>query len=303
MKHLPVMLDEVMHYLSPKPEGRYLDCTFGAGGYSRKILSHGANVIAIDQDPDAKKLANDFEKEFGEKFSFIPGNFANIRNLVTGKVDGIVWDLGVSSMQLDDGDRGFSFAKTAKLDMRMSQKGYSAMDFVNSASEKELADVIFYNGGEVKAKQIAKQIVAARKESPITTTTELANIVRKTVNRYHTKIDSATKTFQAIRIFVNDELGSLEKSLTSAASLLKKGGRIVVVSFHSLEDKIVKDYLKANSAKKVAKSKYSREEDTNSNAIYHLLTHKSVKPSDEEVNNNPRARSAKLRAAEKIARI
>jgi len=301
MKHTPVMLDEVIHYLSPKPEGRYVDCTFGAGGYSRKILSHAANVIAIDQDPDAKKVAKDFEKEFGDKFSFVQGNFADIRDLITGKVDGIVWDLGVSSMQLDEGNRGFSFAKNAELDMRMSQKGYSAMDFVNSASEQELADVIFYNGGEVKAKQIAKQIVAARKDSPITTTTQLADIVRKTVNRYHTKIDSATKTFQAIRIFINDELGALKKSLASAANLLKTGGKIVVVSFHSLEDKIIKDYLKANSAKKVAKSKYAKVDNSSSDAIYQLLTHKSVKPSDEEVRNNPRARSAKLRAAQKIA--
>ncbi|AVP87523.1 hypothetical protein phytr_5800 [Candidatus Phycorickettsia trachydisci] len=301
MKHVPVMLDEVMHYLSPKPEGRYIDCTFGAGGYSRKILSHAANVIAIDQDPDAKKVANDFEREFGDQFSFVQGNFADIRDLVTGKVDGIVWDLGVSSMQLDEGNRGFSFAKPAQLDMRMSQKGYSAMDFVNSASEKEIADVIFHNGGEVKAKQIAKQIVASRKESPITTTTQLADIVRKTVNRYHTKIDSATKTFQAIRIFINDELGALKKSLASAANLLKTGGKIVLVSFHSLEDKIIKDYLKANSAKKVAKSKYAKVDNSSSDAIYQLLTHKSVKPSDEEVKNNPRARSAKLRAAQKIA--
>lgn len=303
MKHIPVMLDEVMNYLSPKPEGRYVDCTFGAGGYSRSILSHEANVIAIDQDPDAKRVADDLKKEFGDKFSFMQGNFADIKNLITGKVDGIVWDLGVSSMQLDDGARGFSFSKTANLDMRMSQKGYSALDFVNSASEQEIADVIFYNGGEVKAKQIAKQVIAARKEGPIITTSQLASIVRKTVNRYHTKIDSATKTFQAIRIFVNDELGALEKSLSSAPNLLKTGGRIVAVSFHSLEDKIIKDYLKTYCAKKVAKSKYAKAEILSSDAIYQLLTHKSVKPSDEELRNNPRARSAKLRAAQKIARI
>lgn len=303
MNHIPVMLNEVMHYLSPKPEGRYVDCTFGAGGYSRKILSHAANVIAIDQDPDAKRIADDLKKEFGDKFSFVQGNFADIKNLVTGKIDGIVWDLGVSSMQLDDAERGFSFSKTANLDMRMSQKGYSALDFINSASEQEIADVIFYNGGEVKAKQIAKQVIVARKEGPIVTTSQLANIVRKTINRYHTKIDSATKTFQAIRIFVNDELGALRSSLSAAAKLLKTEGRIVVVSFHSLEDKIIKDYFKTYSAKKVAKSKYAKAEMPASDAIYQLLTHKSIKPSDEELRNNPRARSAKLRAAQKIARI
>jgi 16S rRNA (cytosine1402-N4)-methyltransferase len=302
MSHIPVLLDQVLKYLAPKDNGVYVDCTFGNGGYSKAILEYcnTSKVIAIDQDPSVLGMASDFAAKYDTRFTFIKGNFSNLAEILNpfGLVDGIVWDLGVSSMQLDNPERGFSFSKSASLDMRMSQEGFSAYDFINSASEEEIANVIFYNGGETKSRQIAKKIVELRNIEPIQTTTQLAGIVKNIVYSRNFSIDPATKTFQAIRIFVNKELEAFDNSLKEVDTLLRDNGRIVCVSFHSLEDIIIKNYLKTHSAKKVARSKYHKAEKTE--GIYEILTHKPVIASNEEIKANPRSRSAKLRAAKKI---
>ncbi len=308
MDHTPVMLQEVIENLSPKTGELHLDCTFGAGGYTKAMLETGASVIAIDRDPSAKKYADPLKAEFGDQFTFVNSTFAD-----TGKYadknrlfDGIVLDLGVSSMQLDQAERGFSFMHAGELDMRMGQDGKSAKDFVNNAPEEELARVIYEYGDEIASRRIARSIVAVREKEEIATTTQLAEIVRKAIGHRPGKIDTATKTFQAIRIWVNDEMEEIETFLSKASSMLTLGGRLVIVTFHSLEDKIAKEYLTKNSSKKVAKSKYahlspshvaSKEEIS----IYKILHRKPLVPTDAEVRRNPRCRSAKLRSAIKIA--
>lgn len=296
--HIPVLLNEVIEALDPKVGELHMDCTFGAGGYSKAILGTGANLIATDRDPSTKKFADKLKAEFGDKFQFINRNFADTKE-GEFELDGIVLDLGVSSMQLDQAERGFAFSLDGDLDMRMGNSGQSAKDFVNNADEKEIARVIYEYGDEPFSRRIARNIVEARSESPINTTFELADIVRKSIRRRPGKIDLATKTFQAIRIYVNDELGSLMSLLDVALSLLKVGGRIVVVTFHSLEDRIVKNYFAEHISKRVARSKYAPEPENNDN--YKLLYKKPLVPSDEETRSNPRARSAKLRAALKLA--
>jgi 16S rRNA (cytosine1402-N4)-methyltransferase len=275
--HIPVMLDEVMENLAPESGQTYIDCTFGAGGYSRKILSScNCKLYAIDQDPNVKAMAETLKKEYPKSFSFISNNFSKIFEIANehdiANVDGIVFDLGVSSMQLDDAERGFSFNKEAKLDMRMSQEGMSAWDVVNKYSEENLADIIYYYGEERGARRIAANIVKARKLKTIDTTIELAQIVRSSVKQQG-KADAATKTFQAIRVYVNDELKTLRIALSEAYALLKVGGKLVVVSFQGLEDRVIKDLFKKEQNLKL----------------------KMVKPSREEILKNPRSRSAKLR--------
>ncbi len=295
MSHTPVMLKEVIEALSPKAGEIHLDCTFGAGGYAQAILAKGAKLIGVDRDPSVSKFVEKLSSEYGENFEFININFADL-DANQFRVNGIVLDLGVSSMQLDTAERGFSFMRDGDLDMRMGSDGLSAKDFVNNAKEEELARVIYEYGDEPASRKIARSIVYSRAEKPINTTFELASIVRRAIGRAPGKIDLATKTFQAIRIFVNGELDALERFLEKAASLLSDGGRLVIVTFHSLEDRIVKQYLTRSTAKKVARSKYSREPQE-SGALYKLLYKKPLVPSDEEVKDNPRSRSAKLRAA------
>ncbi len=302
MTHKPVLLDQAINYLDLK-DGIYVDCTFGGGGYSKSILKSSANtkVIAIDQDPTTKINADKLSEEFGSRFTFVQDNFASLQKIMQpiGLVDGIVWDLGVSSMQLDNAERGFSFMKDAILDMRMNNTtGPTAADFLDTAKEKEIADVIYYYGDETHSRKIARKIIETREIAPITTTKQLAEIVRSIVKKHNYKIDPATKTFQAIRIFVNNELKALEESLYNANELLKPNGRLVLVSFHSLEDRIIKDYFKAHSAKKVATSKY--EARVTLQGTYEMLTYKPILPSELEIEQNPRARSAKLRAVKKI---
>lgn len=298
--HVPVMIEEVMQYLDLNSNKTYVDCTFGAGGYSDYILSKtNSKLIAIDQDPNVQVHVDRLKKEYGSRFSFIKANFSEIAELLNDKkVDGIVLDLGVSSMQLDQSNRGFSFSKDAKLDMRMSCAGRSAYDVVNELPEAELADIIYNYGDERSSRKIAKAIVLARTIAPIESTTELANIIRA-VLKTRGKIDAATKTFQAIRIYVNDELGALERFLSDVDNCLNDNARLVVATFHSLEDKIIKQYLKSKSLKKVARSKYAKPV-YDSEAIYQLITNKAVKPSQQEIKINPRARSAKVRAASKL---
>jgi 16S rRNA (cytosine1402-N4)-methyltransferase len=299
--HTPVMLKEVIHYLCPQMGKTYLDGTFGAGGYSRAILlTDGTKVIAVDRDSSVSKYATDLQEQYSGRFQLNIDSFSNIKSLLHGQtVDGVVLDLGVSSMQLDEGERGFSFMKDGPLDMRMSNAGPSAADFINNASEQEIADVIFNYGDETQSRKIAKFIVHERAQAPITTTARLASIVHKAIGSRRGKIDSATKTFQAIRIHVNDEIGELSKLLDVVADVLNIGGIVVVVTFHSIEDRVVKKYLQGASEKKIAISKYAKVQHPQ-DAVYKLLTTKVVIRSDQEIKKNPRARSAKLRAAIKV---
>ena len=307
MDHTPVMLKEVIENLSPKAGEMHLDCTFGAGGYSRAILESGADLIAIDRDPSAQKYAKLLQAEFPNNFKFINCRFADTMQFFNKSqlFDGIVLDLGVSSMQLDQAERGFSFMHDGPLDMRMGQDGKNAKDFVNHTPEEELARVIYEYGDEIASRRIARSIVDNRETREISTTTELAEIIRKAIGHRAGKIDTATKTFQAIRIWVNDEMKEIETFLSDAASMLNIGGRIVIVTFHSLEDKIAKEYFTKNSAKKVAKSKYAHLSPTHidipgETSIYRILHKKPLVPTDAEVRRNPRCRSAKLRSAIKI---
>ncbi|MDX1924638.1 MAG: 16S rRNA (cytosine(1402)-N(4))-methyltransferase RsmH, partial [Rickettsiaceae bacterium] len=279
----------------------YVDCTFGAGGYTKAILeSNDCKVVAIDQDPSTEKYYQDFAKKYGKRICYINDNFRNLKRVLSGfiPVDGLVYDLGVSSMQLDEGERGFSFQQNAKLDMRMGTKGISAYEIVNEYNETHLADIIYNYGGEGKSRKIAKKIVEARSISPINTTFELAKIVRSVCAKV-SKIDPATKTFQAIRIAVNDEIGSLEESLAQIVDVLKIGGRVAIVSFHELEDRVVKQFFIKNSAPKVAVSKYAKHAQI-SDKPFKIITRKSIKPSYDEIRLNPRSRSARLRVIEKV---
>jgi len=306
MSHKSVLLTEVLKNLQPKDGEIYLDGTFGAGGYSRAILeSADCKLYAIDRDESAKKFAEKLSEKFGDRFVFLSGKFSESENLLkeknVTKLDGMVFDIGVSSMQLDEKERGFSFDSEAKLDMRMDQKSFpSAYEIVNEASEKELARIIKEFGEEPKAKQIAKRIIAARAAKPITSCRDLAEIVRSLYPGYF-KTDAATRTFQAFRIAVNQELDELKSALASSVTLLKKGGRLVVVSFHSLEDAIVKNFLKEESGLSQTFSRYQpitsiQESPKN----FQVITKSAISPKQEEVAANPRARSAKMRVAVRI---
>lgn len=295
-KHIPVMLKEVLASLKPQAGDIYVDATFGYGGYTEAILDAAAcKVIALDRDPNVKVRANEFKNRYGERFEFRAGRFGEFAELVPEKIGGAVFDVGVSSMQLDNAERGFSFAKEAELDMRMSCEGESAKDIVNFYGEKELADILYQYGEERKSRQIAARIVEQRRRKKIETTTELAEIIYSVIHRKPGDVDPATRTFQALRIAVNDELGELERGLKGAASRLVSGGRLVVVDFHSLEDRIVKNYFKENGGKKVRISKYAPEL-AQDDSLFSEVS-KVMVPTAEECKENPRARSAKLRFA------
>ena len=295
-KHGPVMLNEVLQYLNPQKGEVYVDATFGNGGYSSAILEAAScKVIALDRDPNVVVRANELKNMYGERFEFRSGNFGDFADLVPEKINGAVFDIGVSSMQLDDAERGFSFNKEADLDMRMSCAGKSARDLVNSLSEKELADMIFNYGEERKSRQIAQRIVEYRHKKKIETTTELTKIIYTVIHGKPGEIDPATRTFQALRIAVNDELEELKKGLQGATERLHKGGRLVVVDFHSLEDRIVKNFMKENGGRKVRISKYAPELSEDTGAFCEVS--KAIMPTTEECHTNPRARSAKLRYA------
>lgn len=295
-RHIPVMLAEVLQYLNPQKGEVYVDATFGNGGYTKAILDKAdCKVIALDRDPNVRVRANEMKNMYGARFEFRAGQFGNFADLVPEKINGAVFDIGVSSMQLDDAERGFSFAKEAALDMRMSCEGTSAADIVNGYGEKELADLIYEFGEERKSRQIAARIVAARHQKPIETTTELANIIYEVIHKRAGEIDPATRTFQALRIAVNNELEELQKGLNVAASRLYSGGRLVVVDFHSLEDRIVKNFMKENGGKKIRVSKYAPEL-VQDDSLFASVS-KVIVPTAAECAQNPRARSAKLRYA------
>ena len=298
-KHIPVMLNEVIGYLSPKDGGVYVDATFGNGGYTKAILdSANCKVIALDRDPTVITRANELKEFYGERFEFKKGRFGDFANLINQKIDGAVFDIGVSSMQIDTPERGFSFSHDGKLDMRMSCEGESAKDLINKLSEKELADILYNYGEEKKSYQIARKIVEYRRTKQIETTKELADIIYSVIRRKFGEIDPATRTFQALRIAVNDELDELENGLEGATHCLKDGASIVVVSFHSLEDRIVKNYFKKMSGKTTGISRYMPVVAENKNIIFSTYS-KAISPSKDEAIKNPRSRSAKLRYAVK----
>lgn len=301
--HIPVLLDEVVAGLAIQPGEVHVDGTFGAGGYTRAILARGAMVYAFDRDPDAIAEGKALVDEANGQLILVPERFSRMAEALAergvGAVDGVTLDIGVSSMQLDRADRGFSFQADGPLDMRMEQEGESAADFVNTADEAEIADVLFHYGEEPRSRRVARAIVAAR---PITRTGELANVVRKALgHKPHDKKDPATRTFQAIRIHINRELGELEDGLEAAERVLKPGGRLAVVTFHSLEDRLVKRFLRDRSG---ATPQGSRHLPGASKAEVAPTFDRVAKPAragDQEVARNPRARSATLRVAHRTA--
>ncbi|MFV0626692.1 MAG: 16S rRNA (cytosine(1402)-N(4))-methyltransferase RsmH [Alphaproteobacteria bacterium] len=298
-KHIPVMLNEVLSSMKPQKGETYVDATFGNGGYTQALLdSSDCKVISIDRDPNVLPRAKELQEKYGNRFEFVQGRFGDLEVLLADReINGFVFDIGVSSMQLDEAQRGFSFSKEAPLDMRMSCSGLSAADLVNDLEEKELADLIYKYGEEVKSRHISKKIVEYRKTKRIESTTELADIIRSVVKK--TKdVDPATKTFQALRIAVNDELGELERGLESATKLLKSDGRLVVVTFHSLEDRIVKYFFKEKAGRNPNVSRYMPEIKSDVETDFKDVS-KVIHPTKNEEINNRRARSAKLRFAVK----
>lgn len=301
--HKPVMIDEVLETLAPRDQETYIDATFGAGGYSQAIMKKAdCFVVALDRDPAASARAQIFTKQYKNWFSFYEGRFGEMEAIVPSiGYDGIVFDVGVSSPQLDEAERGFSFKLDGPLDMRMEQKGLSAADIVNGFEEKEIAHILWVYGEERRSRAIARAIVAKRKEQPFNTTRHLADLVRSIVGVERPGFDPATRTFQALRLYVNDELGELERGLAASERLLKTGGRLVVVSFHSLEDRIVKQFLKERSGSKENPSRYLPEVPRLKPA-FQLKSRKALVPKEEEIKNNPRARSAHLRWAIRLER-
>ena len=296
--HIPVLLDEVIQSLHVQKDGIYVDGTFGAGGYTEAILNAAPNVkvIAIDQDETAIVAGQELVKKYAPRLTLLHNRFGNMGEIVSTQVDGVVLDIGVSSMQIDQAKRGFSFQKDGPLDMRMGQTGQTAADVVNTFEEKKLADIIYQYGEEKFSRKIAKAIVEARVSKPFETTMELANCIHKVITSKSGNIDSATRTFQALRIFVNDELGELERGFIGAQKILKDGGILSVVTFHSLEDRIVKNFLQSATAPVRHKNKYKPTEEK-SDAPFELAFKKPISASQKEISVNPRSRSAHLRSA------
>jgi 16S rRNA (cytosine1402-N4)-methyltransferase len=298
--HVPVLLDEVLAALAPAPGAVVVDATFGAGGYTRRLLDAGATVHAFDRDPDAiaAGLLWPETRETPPRLVLHPRRFSEMVNALSeagiSRVDGVAMDVGVSSMQLDQPARGFAFAADGPLDMRMEKEGLSAADFLNTAPEGQIADVLFRYGEERQSRRVARAIVAAR---PLSTTGGLAQVVRKALGyRQGAPKDPATRSFQAIRIHVNAELDELDAGLFAAEALLKHGGRLAVVSFHSLEDRIVKQFLREASGGLAGASRHLPQAALGAPATFAHVA-KAARPSDAEVARNPRARSATLRTA------
>ncbi len=300
--HIPVLGRPALEFLNVRDGGIYVDGTFGAGGYTRAILSAAhCKVIAIDRDPAAIALGADLVGQAQERLMLVEERFSELdrvaRDAGHDAVNGVVLDVGVSSMQLDQAARGFSFRLEGPLDMRMSGEGPSAADVVNAANERDLANIIYILGEERHSRAVARAIVRARAETPITTTKVLADLVASVVRSRASDIHPATRTFQGLRIFVNDELGELARALGAAERILKDGGRLVVVSFHSLEDRIVKSFL-SERAETRGGSRHAPEV-KRAAPTFRVLTKRPITADEEEVAQNPRARSAKLRAGER----
>ena len=299
--HVPVLLDEVVAALVAEEarDSIYVDGTFGAGGYSQALLDKGAaRIFAFDRDPHAIEAGEDLAAASGGRLTLVPERFSRMRQALRSHgvdaVDGVTLDIGVSSMQLDQADRGFSFQADGPLDMRMGGEGRSAADFVNEADEAELADILFHYGEEKQSRRVARAIVAAR---PLTRTGELAAVVRKALGHHAgMKKDPATRTFQALRIAVNEELAELEGGLEAAEQVLRAGGRLAVVTFHSLEDRIVKRFLKERGGLTGSGSRHLPQHVSGPEPTFSAVA-RPVRPGDKEVLTNPRARSATLRSA------
>jgi len=306
MNHVPVMLTEVLDTLCPQPGGRYLDATFGGGGYARAILDQAACTLwAIDRDPAAIARGAALAAAHPGRLHLIEGSFGSMLDLLhqTGvqTLDGVVLDLGVSSFQIDDAARGFSFRHDGPLDMRMGAQGPTAADLVAELSEADLADTLFQYGEERLSRRIARAIVTARAEAPIETTGQLAAIIRSAMPPARDGIHPATRSFQALRIRVNDELGEIERGLAAAAALLAPGGRLVVVSFHSLEDRLVKRFFTHAAGRDPAPSRHDpRGLTRQAPARFRLITQRAWRPGEAETARNPRARSARLRALQRL---
>jgi 16S rRNA (cytosine1402-N4)-methyltransferase len=293
MQHEPVMVSEVLDMLLPSRGGVFVDCTVGLGGHSRALLERGAShVLALDRDSSALQIAREALAPFGDRVTLVHADYRDLPRVLDSQgltaIDGALADLGVSSMQLDTDGRGFSFRRDEPLDMRMDQtQGPSAADLLRDVDERELADLIFQYGEERYSRRIAREIVTARGEAPVVTTGQLAAIVRRAIPRHgYQRINPATRTFQALRIWVNRELEGLDAFLAQAAERLREGARLAVITFHSLEDRIVKHAFRALERSATA---------------IRILTKRPLVPTDEEVARNPRARSAKLRAIERLA--
>jgi 16S rRNA (cytosine1402-N4)-methyltransferase len=301
-RHIPVLGAAALRYLAPRDGGIYIDATFGAGGHTQAVLAAAdCTVIGIDRDRTAIAAGFDFVDRSGGRLTLVEDRFSNLASVAAAQgypaVDGVLMDVGVSSMQLDDAARGFAFRFDGPLDMRMGQKGPTAADVVATASEADLARIIALFGEERHAGRVARAIVAARRENPVTTTRALAAIVARVVHARPGDIHPATRTFQALRIFVNDELGELSAALHAAETVLKPGGRLVVISFHSLEDRIVKTFF--NDRSRTGGGSRHAPELKLAPPSLQVLTRRPVTAGEEEIAANPRARSAKLRAAER----
>ncbi len=305
--HVPVMVNEVINALAPHDGGIYVDATFGQGGYSKAILNAAkCSVWGIDRDPDAINIGKTLAHNWPDRFKIIEGTFGKMKPLLTAKavkvVDGIALDLGVSSTQIAQPERGFSFREDGPLDMRMSKQGTTAADLVNNLAETELADIIYLYGEERHSRRIAKKIIEVRPTTPIVRTLQLAELIRSVIPKGRQSIDPATRTFQALRIKVNDELGELERGLKAAEQILNPGGRLAVVAFHSLEDRIVKNFLRIRSENTTEQYRHLPAKiDEQWQPTFKLLHRRALKPTDQEVKANPKARSARMRAAIRTA--
>ncbi len=302
-QHVPVFLAEVIELMNVKPDGTYIDATFGRGGHTRAILDRlgpTGRVIALDRDPQAITAGLELAAD-EPRLRVVQTTFSRLAEVcagLQGQVDGILFDLGISSPQVDEAARGFSFRNDGPLDMRMDpDSGMSAAAWLSTASETEISDVLWRYGEERRSRQIARRIVDTRKTNPLTTTFELAALVRTCVYARGSRIDPATRTFQAIRLHINDELGELERALQVALAMLGEGGRLLVIAFHSLEDRIVKRSFR--DLDRAARE--SRREKRALSPAFGLLTRKPLMASDEERRHNPRARSARLRGLERVA--
>lgn len=305
MNHVPVMTKELIEHLAPKDGGVYIDGSFGGGGHARAVLEKADSMVfAIDKDEDAIKRGESLLSDFPERLVLIHGRFSDLQKHLAARsithIDGISFDAGISSFQLEDGDRGFSYKKDGELDMRMdNENGISAKDYINSLSEAELTRIIYIYGEEKFSRPIARAIVKARNVKPITRTSELVDIILSVRSqRYNDKIHPATRTFQALRIFVNDELEELTQALNAAEMVLGANGRLVIISFHSLEDRIVKRFFKSRNLQNEAGiSRFlPLRAQSPKPPSFEILTKSPLRPSKAEISKNPRARSAKLRA-------
>ncbi len=298
--HIPVLLAPILAHLSPI-SGRWLDGTLGAGGYARALLDAGADeLIGVDRDPLALTLAQDWGAAYGPRLRLVAGNFAELDQHAGGPLDGVVLDLGVSSMQLDLPERGFSFTRDGPLDMRMSQEGPSASDIVNRADEGDLADILYHYGEERASRRIARAIVRARSEAPVESTAHLASLISACLPRAKPgQSHPATRSFQALRIAVNSEFQALVDGLEAAERALAPGGKLAVVSFHSLEDRVVKRFLTARAGQGGRANRFAPETPQDS-PRFRLIEKRGIAADDAEVARNPRARSARLRLAERL---